>query len=45
MHYHVKTNEVQAFHFDVDGIVGNLISPELISAKVPVTDIRKKRVQ
>lgn len=42
VNYHVKSNEVQAFHFDVNGVVGNLISPELISVKVPVTDIRKK---
>ncbi len=42
VNYHVKTNDVQAFHFDVDGVMGNLISPELVSVKVAVTDIRKK---
>lgn len=27
--YHVKSDEPQAFHADVDGVVGNLLSPEI----------------
>lgn len=40
VNYHIKSDAPQAFEFDVDGIVGNLISPELSKAKVEVTDLR-----
>ncbi|MEM8695930.1 MAG: CmcJ/NvfI family oxidoreductase [Pseudomonadota bacterium] len=40
VNYHVKKNAPQAFEFDVDGIVGNLVSPELVETKVTVTDLR-----
>lgn len=40
VNYHVISTETQAFQFDVDGIVGNLISPELIPKKVKVQNMR-----
>ena len=40
VNYHIKRAEPQAFHFDVDGIVGNLLSPDLVSTKVQVQDMR-----
>ncbi|WP_298336576.1 CmcJ/NvfI family oxidoreductase [uncultured Erythrobacter sp.] len=40
VNYHVKKSTPQAFEFDVDGIVGNLVSPELIETKIKVTDLR-----
>lgn len=40
VNYHLKSPEPQAFHFDVDGIVGNLISPELAPTTVTVRDLR-----
>ena len=40
VNYHINSTAAQAFHFDVDGIVGNLISPELVATKVLVKDIR-----
>ncbi len=40
VNYHVRRNGKQAFRFDADGIVGNLISPELIPTEVQVTDLR-----
>lgn len=40
VNYHVKQHEPQAFQFDVGGIVGNLISPELTSTTVNVSDMR-----
>ncbi len=42
VNYHVKKAEKQAFEFDVDGIVGNLISPELMPTEVTVKDLRDK---
>ncbi|NDV90915.1 hypothetical protein GTH32_06840 [Alteromonas sp. 345S023] len=41
VNYHVKKPYVQAFEFDVDGIDGNLISPELVATQVQVKDLRK----
>ena len=40
VNYHVKKTEPQSFKFDVDGIVGNLVSPELVTTQVAVTDVR-----
>jgi len=42
VNYHVKSSERQAFKFDVDGIVGNLVSPELMPTEVTVQDLRDK---
>ena len=40
VNYHVKKTAPQAFEFDVDGIAGNLVSPELAATNVNVTDLR-----
>jgi len=40
VNYHKKSTQTQAFHFDVDGIIGNLVAPELIPTKVNVLDLR-----
>ena len=40
VNYHVKKPTPQAFKFDVDGIIGNLISPELVTTDVKVADLR-----
>jgi len=40
VNYHVTKTERQAFEFDVDGIIGNLVSPELETTSVKVTDLR-----
>lgn len=40
VNYHVKKNSLQAFEFDVDGVVGNLVSPELVETKITVADLR-----
>lgn len=40
VNYHVKKAEPQAFEFDVDGIFGQLISPELMKTEVQVSDLR-----
>lgn len=40
VNYHIKSSEKQAFEFDADGIMGNLISPELVPSKVMVEDLR-----
>ena len=42
VNYHVRREGPQAFRFDVDGIVGNLVSPELDSRDVQVNDVRDK---
>jgi endonuclease G len=42
VNYHVRRNGPQAFHFDIDGIVGSIISPELTPANVTVRDVRSK---
>jgi len=41
VNYHVQKNSPQAFEFDADGIIGNLISPELEETRVKVTDVRE----
>ena len=40
VNYHVRKPFTQAFEFDVDGIDGNLISPELVTTNVNVYDMR-----
>ena len=40
VNYHVKRNFSQAFKFDVDGIEGNLIAPELHATEVNVRDLK-----
>lgn len=40
VNYHVHKPEQQAFVLDADGIIGNLISPELAATEVPVLDER-----
>ena len=40
VNYHIKSADPQAFRFDVDGIVGNLESPELVRTQVEVADMR-----
>lgn len=40
VNYHIHSKKRQAFHFDVDGVYGNLISPELVSTSVDVQDFR-----
>lgn len=40
VNYHVHKPERQAFVIDADGIAGNLVSPELVAIRVPLTDLR-----
>ncbi len=40
VNYHVHKPERQAFELDADGIVGNLVSPELSAVKISVQDTR-----
>lgn len=40
VNYHVAKQEPQAFHFDADGIIGNLIAPELVTTPVLAEDLR-----
>lgn len=40
VNYHVHKAERQSFELDANGIVGNLISPELAPTRVTLTDIR-----
>ncbi|MES1928132.1 hypothetical protein SADO_02715 [Salinisphaera dokdonensis CL-ES53] len=41
VNYHIASPEQQAFHIDAGGVVGNLISPELVPTKILVTDARE----
>ena len=45
VNYHVIRDEPQAFLFDVDGIDGNLVSPELVPTVVEVNDLRDRTCQ
>lgn len=45
VNYHIKSPEQQAFEFDVDGIIGNLLSPELNPTEVEVEDLRDKNLK
>lgn len=40
VNYHVKKDAPQAFEFDADGIIGNLVAPELVTTNIKVTDLR-----
>ncbi|MEO0575310.1 MAG: CmcJ/NvfI family oxidoreductase [Pseudomonadota bacterium] len=40
VNYHIKSAAPQAFRFDVDGVVGNLVSPELAPTSVRVENVR-----
>ena len=40
VNYHVHKDEAQAFEFDVDGIIGNLVSPDLVTTPITVQDLR-----
>lgn len=40
VNYHVHKTERQAFELDAGGIVGNLISPELVATEISVQDMR-----
>ncbi|MBY8976755.1 hypothetical protein KHP62_13105 [Rhodobacteraceae bacterium NNCM2] len=40
VNYHVHKAERQAFHIDAGGVVGKMISPELVETKVRVNDLR-----
>ncbi|MGI9433950.1 MAG: CmcJ/NvfI family oxidoreductase [Geminicoccaceae bacterium] len=40
VNYHIRSAEPQAFRFDVDGVAGNLVSPELVPTNVDVHDLR-----
>lgn len=40
VYYHVRQDAPQAFEFDVDGVVGQLKSPELVPTTVCVADLR-----
>jgi len=43
VNYHVHKDVCQAFEMDADGVVGNLISPELAPTEVPVVDVRTNK--
>ncbi|GAW35597.1 hypothetical protein RA2_02660 [Roseovarius sp. A-2] len=43
VNYHIHKPQRQAFVLDADGIVGNLISPELASTQVTVRDVRTSK--
>ena len=45
VNYHIRSDAPQAFRFDVDGIIGNLISPELVNTPVSVQDVRDGKLQ
>ncbi len=40
VNYHIKSSKEQAFKFDVGGVIGNLISPDLAETDVQVRDLR-----
>ena len=40
VNYHVHKDERQAFHIDAGGVVGKLISPELVATPIQVKDVR-----
>jgi len=45
VNYHIKKTTQQAFEFDVDGITGNLVLPELVTTDVKVRDLREGGIQ
>lgn len=42
VNYHVHKDTPQAFEFDVDGQVGNLVSPDLVTTPIEVRDLREE---
>ena len=40
VNYHVHKPERQAFEIDAGGIVGKLVSPELMTTEIPLRDVR-----
>jgi hypothetical protein len=40
VNYHVHRPERQAFHIDAGGVLGKLLSPELVETEVPLRDAR-----
>lgn len=40
VNYHIHTSDRQAFELDAGGVVGCLISPELVATQVSVSDLR-----
>ncbi|MEM8970490.1 MAG: CmcJ/NvfI family oxidoreductase [Pseudomonadota bacterium] len=40
VNYHVHKDERQAFHIDAGGVIGKLISPELVATPIQVKDVR-----
>lgn len=40
VNYHVHKPTRQAFHIDAGGVVGQLISPELVATEIPLKDLR-----
>lgn len=45
VNYHVHKAERQAFEIDVGGIPGNLVSPELVTMRVSLADLRDGRTE
>lgn len=43
VNYHVKSEHPQAYLFDVDGIMGNIVGPELVPTRVQVEDVRGRQ--
>lgn len=44
VNYHINTGDRQAFHIDAGGEQGRLLSPELVSTEVTLTDLRASEV-
>ncbi|GAA0415846.1 CmcJ/NvfI family oxidoreductase [Cocleimonas flava] len=40
VNYHIQSAERQCFQFDVDGITGNIIPPELVKTSIQAEDLR-----
>ncbi|MEM8588206.1 MAG: CmcJ/NvfI family oxidoreductase [Pseudomonadota bacterium] len=45
VNYHVHSRARQAFHIDAGGVVGKIVSPELVPCSVPVRDVRADEAQ
>lgn len=45
VNYHIRKTTPQAFEFDVDGVNGKLVSPDLVASEVCVTDLRHSQQQ
>ncbi len=44
VNYHLHKPERQAFMIDAEGIVGNIIAPELVATEISVEDIRSSNI-